>query len=72
MKIKPRRKFNAYYNFGRSHVFKNSALRELKRASCNGGNNSFTDVSIIRCSYHVALKNFRVFLISSLRGTDEN
>ena len=35
----------------RSRAFENSALRELKRASCNGGNNSFTDVSIIRRSY---------------------
>ena len=32
-------------------MFENSALGKLKRASCNGGNNSFTDVSIIRCSY---------------------
>ena len=56
----------------RSCAFENSALRELKRASCNGGNNSFTDVSIIRRSYYVTVKNFRVFYISSLRGTDEN
>ena len=35
-------------------------LRELKRASCNGGNNSFTDVSIIRRSYYVTLKYLRV------------
>ena len=52
MKIKPRRKFNTNYNFGRSRAFENSALREL----CNGGNNSFTDVSIIRRSYYVTLK----------------
>ena len=32
MKIKPRRKFNANYNFGRSRAFENSELRELKRA----------------------------------------
>ena len=42
-------------------MFENSELRELKRASCNGGNNSFTDVSIIRRSYYAMLKNFRVF-----------
>ena len=29
-------------------MFENSALGELKGASWNGGNNSFTDVSIIR------------------------
>ena len=39
-------------------MFENSVLRELKRVSCNGGNNSFTDVSIIRCSYYVTLKIF--------------
>ena len=44
----------------------------MHRAMAHGGNNSFTDVSIIRRSYYVTLKNVRVFLISSLRGTDEN
>ena len=55
MKIKPRRKYNAYCTI--------SELRELKRAPCNGlaygSNNSFTDVSIIRRSYYVTLKNFK-------------
>ena len=34
-------------------MFENSEVREVKRASCNGGNNSNTDVSIILHSYYV-------------------
>ena len=52
------------YNFGRSRAFENISLRELKRASCNGGNksnNSFTDVSIIRPSHYVTLKIIEFF-----------
>ena len=53
-------------------MFENSALRELKHASCNGGNNSFMDASIIRRYYYVTLKHFLSFKISALRGTNEN
>ena len=53
-------------------MFENSELRVLKRASCKGGNNSFTDVSIIRHFYYATLIFFSSFKISSLRGTDEN
>ena len=53
---KSRRKFNPYCTFS-EEVVRSKALRELKRASCNGGNNSFTGVSIIRRSYYVTLKN---------------
>ena len=38
-----------------SRAFENLALRELKRASCTVGNNSFTDVSIILRSYYASI-----------------
>ena len=38
-----------------SRAFENLALRELKRASCTVGNNSFTEVSIILRSYYAPI-----------------
>ena len=52
-----------YIQFRKKSRIRELSLRELKRASCNGGNkinNSFTDVSIIRPSHYV-IENYRVF-----------